>query len=378
MISDNRYFTITKLKYVNGFQRDTNNYIVSTTFTRVFKVSSKELSNKEGLGKSKSIDENLINEMTWDLAIGFMWGHFEPGDSFDEACEFRFLRTENGWILQSGAQTVIVNRHTEHADALDAREKQYRDTQRQKAADAAVAEANAAANERERHLVEVKNACASRQQMKIIGYGLLAVKGLQGAGPFGGYLGEGQVVVGVPDDARSLAAMADLLGPRYPNPKIKNAVLLGWLRGMCRVQYSVRNRIISGYVPVERLELVKQGDAKAQSNPGAMYDNGKASAQTTLAVIVQAGFPYSATPQDIYNKPPLGQFAFNMHLCVKSEMAVWNGLKFFQFILPSGETVYSEALHRTAITRDPAGDKNCASQGTTIRSGSENLDKPGR
>src|SRR5208282_2079694 len=70
---DDRYFYITKPNYVNGFQRDTNDYIVFTTYTIVFKVSSKE--HKEGFegfgyNKSKSLNENLMNELPMEKAVG--------------------------------------------------------------------------------------------------------------------------------------------------------------------------------------------------------------------------------------------------------------------------------------------------------------------
>ena len=258
-LSDPSY-SITKLQYANGFEKDQNNYIVLTTYTRVFKVSSSTFA------KSISDSDNPLVRWAQSVAVSSVYGHFEPGDSFDESAKFRFLRTENGWVLQGfEGDEVTEARHTEHADALDEQKKrldeqraQESKVQQQKAADAAFAEATAAANERERHLVEVKNACASRQQMKIVGYGNISVQGLQGAGAFGGYIGSGQVVVGVPDDAKSLAAMAALLNPPP-------------LRGMCRVQYSVSNRIFSGYVPVERLAIIAQppqgmvtGDPSAQ------------------------------------------------------------------------------------------------------------------
>lgn len=380
-LSDPSY-SITKLQYANGFEKDQNNYIVLATYTRVFKVSASTFA------KSISDSDNPLVRWAQSVAVSSVYGHFEPGDSFDESAKFRFLRTENGWVLQGfEGDEVIEARHAERADALDAQKKlldeqraQEQKVQQQKAQEAAQVAANAAANERERHLIEVKNACASGQQMKIIGYGLLSIEALQGTGAK--YLGEGQLVVGVPDDASSLAAVKALLNPPpsfidgavRPKYGTEDAILREWLRGKCRVQYSAGNRTSSGYVPVERLGLLQQGDAKAQSNPGAMSGNGEASA-TTLAVIAQVGFPYSASPQDIYRKPPLGQVGFNDHLCLKKEMLTWNGLKFLQFILPSGKTVYAENLlfQQGSLARDPAGDNNCASQGTTS---SEKLDKP--
>jgi hypothetical protein len=262
-LSDPSY-SITKLQYANGFEKDQNNYIVLTTYTRVFNVSSSTFA------KSISDSDNPLVRWAQSVAVSSVYGHFEPGDSFDESAQFRFLRTENGWLLQGfEGDEVIEARHTERADALDAQKKlldeqraQEQKVQQLKAQEAAQGAANAAANERERHLIEVKNACASGQQMKIIGYGNISVQGLQGAGPFDRYLGSGQVVVGVPDDAKSLAAMEAILnpGPSFINGAVRPKIdLLGWLGGMCRVQYSVMhangNRMFSGYVPVERLDV---------------------------------------------------------------------------------------------------------------------------
>jgi hypothetical protein len=370
--------TITKPVYVNGFRKDSNDYIVLMTFTRNFMVSSSTY--------EKSTADNPIIAFAESVALSSLYGHFEPGDSFDEACKFRFPRTENGWILQGyEGDAEVVNRHTPHADALDEQKKrldeqraQEEKVQRQKEIDAAMAQATAAANERDRHLVEVKNACASGQQMKVIGYGNIPVQGLQGAraGALDRYLGSGQVVVGVPDDAQSLATMEAILNPG-PNfiggvpPKID---LLGWLRGMCRVQYSVRhfdgNRMFSGYVPVESLGLLKQGDGQPQpqSNPGAMSGNGASESGTALlarptAVITQAGLPYFASPQAVHSKP-LGQFALNTHVCVTGRTYNWNGLHFFQYVLPSGELVYT-LEGKGIFALDAAGEKSCMSQVTS-------------
>ena len=267
-LSDPSY-SITKLQYVNGFEKDQNNYIVLTTYTRVFKVSSSTFA------KSISDSDNPLVRWAQSVAVSSVYGHFEPGDSFDVSAKFRFLRTENGWVLQGfEGDEVTEARHTERADALDAQKKlleeqraQEHKVQQQKAQEVAPGAASAAANERDRHLVEVKNACASGQQMKIIGYGNISVLGLQGAGAgaLDRYIGSGQVVVGVPDNAKSLAAMDAILNPPPSfidgavRPRASEATFLGWLRGMCRVQYSVMhangNRIFSGYVPVERLDV---------------------------------------------------------------------------------------------------------------------------
>jgi hypothetical protein len=94
-----------------------------------------------------------------------------------------------------------------------------------------------------------------------------------------------------------------------------------------------------------------------------MAATGEASAQTTLAVIAKYSIPDSASPQDVFSKAPLGQFEFNMHLCVRKEMPIFGHIHYLQFILPSGESLYSGLRYREAITRDPAGDEKCESIG---------------
>ena len=260
-INDNdKLYTITKLEYANGFQKDPNDYIVLTTFTRVFKVSS------SAFAKAMASD-NPIRAWAESLVLSKLYGHFEPGDSFDESGKFGFLRTEKGWILQGYEEDpVIETKHTEHADALDAQKKlldeqraQEQKVQQQKAQEAENLRQTKLRDESERHLVEVKNACASGQQMKIIGYGPVSVTGRQGVGVLGNFLYQGQVVVGMPDDAKSLAVVTASLNPppSFINgavrPGFNNAMLLEWLKDMCRVQYSIGRGSFSGYVPIDRL-----------------------------------------------------------------------------------------------------------------------------
>ena len=91
-----------------------------------------------------------------------------------------------------------------------------------------------------------------------------------------------------------------------------------------------------------------------------MAASGEASAPAPLAVITQTGLPYFASPQAV-NSKPLGQFAFNTHVCVTGKTYTWNRLQFFQYVLPSGELVYT-LVGKGIFVRDPAGDKSCMSQ----------------
>jgi tetratricopeptide (TPR) repeat protein len=107
-------------------------------------------------------------------------------------------------------------------------------------------------------------------------------------------------------------------------------------------------------------QVVTQSKGMDQRTGDAMAASSEASAQAPLAVITQTGLPYFPSPQAA-NSKPLGQFAFNTHVCVTGKTYTWNGLQFFQYVLPSGELVYTLAGKRI-FARDPAGDKSCMSQ----------------
>ena len=91
-----------------------------------------------------------------------------------------------------------------------------------------------------------------------------------------------------------------------------------------------------------------------------MAATGEASAHAPIAVITQAGLPYFASPQAV-NSKPLGQFAFHTHVCITGKVYTWNRLQFLQYVLPSGELVYTLA-RKGIIARDPAGNKSCRSK----------------
>jgi WD40 repeat protein len=90
-----------------------------------------------------------------------------------------------------------------------------------------------------------------------------------------------------------------------------------------------------------------------------MAASGEASASAPIAVITQAGLPYFASPQAA-NSKPLGQFAFNTHVCITGKVYTWNRRQFLQYVLPSGELVYTLAV-KGIIARDPAGNESCRS-----------------
>jgi hypothetical protein len=227
-------FTITNLKYVNGFQKDTSNYIVMTTFTRVFKVSS-------GTFRKSLSSDNPILSVAGGLAASLTWGHFEPGDSFDEACKFRFLRTENGWILQGfEGDTVVENRHTEHADALDAQEKRLDE---QRAQEKEVRDHEIVVQQKkeaELHLTEVRNACASGQQVRVTTVGMV---GLIEENNHAKWYG--------PDPGQVVSCDAPAQNYHIPGrPDQHNDY-------MCHIKYSKGKQVVTGYVNCQFLFVIK-------------------------------------------------------------------------------------------------------------------------
>jgi hypothetical protein len=228
-------FTITKLVYVNGFQKDISNYIVLTTFTREFKVSS-------GTFQKSISSDNPVVSWAGGMAASVIWGHFEPGDSFDEECQFRFLRTENGWILQGyEGDTVVKNRHTGHADALDAQAKQL-DAQEKQAQQ--VRQSNMAIQqqkETELHLTEVHNACASGQQVKVTSTGMVGLMGENNKALWYGPA-PGQVVL--------CDAPTQIL--HFPGRAVEHNDY------MCHIKFSSGKQVITGYTLCSALFVIKQ------------------------------------------------------------------------------------------------------------------------
>jgi hypothetical protein len=219
-----RDFTITNLKYVNGYQKDANNYIVATTYTRAFNVSLS--------GIFKKPDDPL-------LPAALIWGHFESGDSFDEECKFLFLRTENGWILQGyeGGFSVVTS-HMEH-QAREALQKQKEAEAKQKEAEA-YAKSNS---------IEVKNACASSQQLKITdSYRIGRLEDVDGK-----MLRDDKQYGIVPSNGQVVGCLPDFI---YRNK------ILGYVQmppvPMCHIQYSIGNRLVSGYFRCDLLSVVSK------------------------------------------------------------------------------------------------------------------------
>jgi hypothetical protein len=179
-----------------------------------------------------------------------MFGQFESRDRFDEQCQFRFLRTENGWIFQGpeGDESVVA-RHTENYDAATAQAAQqakaYADTYAETDAKAK-ALGFIVRGEFGRRLVEGVDVCASGRPMYVneprpptgsaTRDGKITLSDDQTWNPSMGYpvleswnprkviatIHDGQVVVGTPD-------------PHAP-------------KGVCHIQYTEGNRTISGYV----------------------------------------------------------------------------------------------------------------------------------
>jgi hypothetical protein len=232
-----RDFRITNLKYANGYQQDANNYIVDATYTRTFKVSL------SGIFQKSWADDPL-------LPAALIWGHFESGDSFDESAKFLFLRTEKGWILQGyeGGFSVVTS-HMEH-QAREAIQKQKDEVQRQK--DAVQGQKDAVQG-----LIDVKNACASSQQVKI--HDDYRIGRLEDAS--GGMQRDDKQYGIVPNNGTVVGCLPDII---YKDK------MLGYVqnppRAFCHIQFQydqfrfvdkIGSKLVSGYYQCEFLSVVK-------------------------------------------------------------------------------------------------------------------------
>ena len=116
------------------------------------------------------------------------------------------------------------------------------------------------------------------------------------------------------------------------------------------------------------LFMAASGGASAQTNQATMIRVFVGGQMVPFPLphelITQTELPYFASPQAV-NSKPLGQFAFNTHICSTGRTYNWNGI-FFQYVLPSGELVYTpkgiDPLHPVFFRSDTAGGKSCMSQ----------------
>jgi hypothetical protein len=92
----NELWDLKNLKYANGYQKDSNRYVVILTFTRVFKKAAAEIVSS---AKADNKTKEIMDQYVLALSIGSKFGDFHAGDSFDEAWSFDFLLTENGWLI---------------------------------------------------------------------------------------------------------------------------------------------------------------------------------------------------------------------------------------------------------------------------------------
>jgi hypothetical protein len=244
-LSDPSY-SITRLQYANGFEKDQNNYIVFTTYTRVFKVSSSTFA------KSISDSDNPLVRWAQSVVVSSVYGHFEPGDSFDESAKFRFLRTENGWILQGyEGDAEVVNRHTEIADALDEQKKRLDE---QSAQEVKVHDQKMAVQEQKNaeHLTEVHNACASRQEVRVRGEERVGFIDEHDNSTWDGPA-PGQVVL-------CDAPFEMVNAPGVHNYRNDS---------QCHVRYSNGKQVVTGYVFCQFLFVIEQPQGMVTGDPSA-------------------------------------------------------------------------------------------------------------
>ena len=108
MPRDNTLYSIGQFKYANGYQEDVSHYIVVVTYQRVFKIGLQDISNA-AIDKTPNSGNPVGLIATGVLA--FKYGEFAAKDWIDEALSFRFLRTENGWLLQQpvGDPSIVAS-----------------------------------------------------------------------------------------------------------------------------------------------------------------------------------------------------------------------------------------------------------------------------
>lgn len=88
------------------------------------------------------------------------------------------------------------------------------------------------------------------------------------------------------------------------------------------------------------------------------------SSARTHEAITQTDLPYFPSPQDASGLP-LGHFATGEHVCLTGQTYSWHGLNFFQYVLPSGQLVYT-SVGRGIFAYAPEGSRNCISQVASI------------
>ena len=219
-VPDSYAIALTNFKYANGYSLDANRYVVVVTFKLTTKISSDPSKSKQSFNKDLQSGMNAFGEIVLTMALG----HFEPGDSFDEAEEFIFLNTENGWIYQGPkGDAQVTARHTPNADAVDQQVEQAKKARQE--------EGRREAEEFHKSL-QAKNdaiaqACAAGRQMHVA-TGPLHLQNMQGGGTLDQWVYAGQVVSPIPGDNRPY---------------------------MCHVQYIARGHVISGYIDVNQLAL---------------------------------------------------------------------------------------------------------------------------
>lgn len=125
---------IKNIKYTNGYEQDHNHYIVVANYSIIFKkpigeIATSEdlprLDNKNNSEQIKAADNYMIKSAVLAMALRIKYGDIHRGDAFDESCEFIFLRTENGWIVQkTNGDAIILASHINQIERQKEQEEQ--------------------------------------------------------------------------------------------------------------------------------------------------------------------------------------------------------------------------------------------------------------
>lgn len=88
-------FDVTNFKKVNGIPRDDNTYIAEVEYDLQFKV------NLEQSAKALQPEsENIFAASMKAASLGITFGDFKAGDIQHKKARVRFIRTDNGWIIE--------------------------------------------------------------------------------------------------------------------------------------------------------------------------------------------------------------------------------------------------------------------------------------
>lgn len=117
--SNRELIAISDFDKTNGFEKDQNTYVVNIKYKVTFKKSLQELARdlqqdaKSGSPTGNTAVDKQLNDVGGALAgigiiaMGFQYGDFRAGDSFEKTDKVVFIKTDNGWRLAGRPQSAL-------------------------------------------------------------------------------------------------------------------------------------------------------------------------------------------------------------------------------------------------------------------------------